>query len=91
MTILLIKSLVVYIYDLMACEFEELAHDEHNYSTWARDIKITLAFRGILPALSLMRIEKRHFWIHTSTKHYSSSRITSTRPKFGISDGEGTS
>jgi hypothetical protein len=35
----------------MACEFEELAHDGHNYPTWALDVKISLAFRGILPAL----------------------------------------
>jgi hypothetical protein len=36
----------------MAREFEELALDEHNYLTRAMDVKISLAFRGILPALS---------------------------------------
>jgi hypothetical protein len=38
MMILLIKSLV--------------ALSGHNYPTWALDVKISLAFRGILPALS---------------------------------------
>jgi hypothetical protein len=33
-------------------EFEELTLDGHNYPTWALDIKISLAFRGILPTLS---------------------------------------
>jgi hypothetical protein len=36
----------------MAHEFEELALDEHNYPIWALDIKISLAFWGVLPALS---------------------------------------
>jgi hypothetical protein len=36
----------------MAHEFEELALDVHNYPTWALDVKISLAFRGILPTLS---------------------------------------
>jgi hypothetical protein len=36
----------------MAHEFEELALDGHNYPTWVLDIKISLAFRGILPTLS---------------------------------------
>jgi hypothetical protein len=36
----------------MAHEFEELALDGHNYPTWALDVKISLAFCGILPALS---------------------------------------
>jgi hypothetical protein len=36
----------------MAHEFEELALDEHNYPTWALNVKISLAFRGILLALS---------------------------------------
>jgi hypothetical protein len=29
----------------MAHEFEEHAHDGHNYSTWAMDVKISLTFR----------------------------------------------
>jgi hypothetical protein len=36
----------------MAHEFEELVLDGHNYSTWSFDVKINLAFRGILPALN---------------------------------------
>jgi hypothetical protein len=36
----------------MAHEFEELALDKHNYPTWVLDVKIRLAFCGILPALS---------------------------------------
>jgi hypothetical protein len=36
----------------MARKFEELALDGHNYSTWALDVKISLAFGGILCALS---------------------------------------
>jgi hypothetical protein len=36
----------------MAHEFEELALDGHNYPTWALDIKISLTFQEILPALS---------------------------------------
>jgi hypothetical protein len=36
----------------MAREFEELALDGHNYLIWALDVKISLASRGILPALS---------------------------------------
>jgi hypothetical protein len=36
----------------MTHEFEELALDSHNYPTWALNVKISLTFRGILPALS---------------------------------------
>jgi hypothetical protein len=36
----------------MAHEFEEHALDGHNYPTWALDVKISLAFYGILPALT---------------------------------------
>jgi hypothetical protein len=36
----------------MAHEFEELILDGHNYPTWALDVKIILAFHGILPVLS---------------------------------------
>jgi hypothetical protein len=32
----------------MAHEFDKLALDEHNYPTWALNVKISLAFRGIL-------------------------------------------
>jgi hypothetical protein len=52
MMILLMKSLFAYMYDSMAHEFEELSLDGHNYPTWALDVKISLAFRGILPRLS---------------------------------------
>jgi hypothetical protein len=36
----------------MAHEFEEIALDGHSYLIWALDVKISLAFRGILPSLS---------------------------------------
>jgi hypothetical protein len=36
----------------MAREFEELVFDGHNYPIWVLDVKISLAFRGILPTLS---------------------------------------
>lgn len=36
----------------MAREFEELALDGHNYPTWAMDVKISLALRGIIHALT---------------------------------------
>jgi hypothetical protein len=36
----------------MTREFEELALDGHNYPTWALDIKISLAFHGILATLT---------------------------------------
>jgi hypothetical protein len=35
----------------MACEFEELVLDGHNYPTWAMDVKISLAFRGMYEAI----------------------------------------
>jgi hypothetical protein len=53
MIILLIKSLVAYMWDSMAHEFKEVALDGHNYPTWFLDIKISLAFHGILLALTL--------------------------------------
>jgi hypothetical protein len=31
----------------MTCEFKELALDGHNYPTWAIDVKISLALRGV--------------------------------------------
>jgi hypothetical protein len=31
----------------MTREFEELALDGHNYPTWAMDLKISLALRGM--------------------------------------------
>ena len=36
----------------MAREFEELALDGHNFPTWALDIKISLAAKGIVAALT---------------------------------------
>jgi hypothetical protein len=36
----------------MACEFEELALDGHNYPTWMLDVNISLVFYGTLSALS---------------------------------------
>jgi hypothetical protein len=35
----------------MAHEFEELVLDGHNYPTFAMDVKIRLAFRGIYEAI----------------------------------------
>jgi hypothetical protein len=35
----------------MAREFEEHALDGHNYSTWAMDVKISLALRGMYEAI----------------------------------------
>jgi hypothetical protein len=51
MMILSIKSLIAYMYDSMAHQFKELALDEHNYLTWALDVKINLPFCGILAAI----------------------------------------
>jgi hypothetical protein len=31
----------------MAHKFEELVLDGHNYPTWAMDVKVSLAFRGM--------------------------------------------
>jgi hypothetical protein len=36
----------------MAHEFDELALDGHNYPTWALDVKISMAFHGIMAALT---------------------------------------
>ena len=36
---------------MTAKEFEELALNGHNYHTWAMDIKISLASRGIARAI----------------------------------------
>jgi hypothetical protein len=35
----------------MTHEFEELALDGHNYPTWAMNVKISLAFRGMYEAI----------------------------------------
>jgi hypothetical protein len=35
----------------MTREFEELALDGHNYLTWAIDVKISLALRGMYEAI----------------------------------------
>jgi hypothetical protein len=36
----------------MAHEFEELILDGHNYSTWAMDVKTSLALRGMYEAIT---------------------------------------
>jgi hypothetical protein len=36
----------------MAHEFDELALDGHNYPTWALNVKISLAFHGIMATLT---------------------------------------
>jgi hypothetical protein len=35
----------------MTREFDELILDGHNYSTWATNVKISLAFRGMYEAI----------------------------------------
>jgi hypothetical protein len=46
----------------MAREFDELVLDEHNYPTWAMDVKISLVFRGIMTALTPpAERERQHF------------------------------
>jgi hypothetical protein len=35
----------------MTHEFKELALDGHNYPTWAMDVKISLALRGVYEAI----------------------------------------
>jgi hypothetical protein len=35
----------------MTCESEKLVLDRHNYPTWAMDVKISLALRGIYETL----------------------------------------
>jgi hypothetical protein len=35
----------------MTHEFEELNLDGHNYPTWAMDVKISLALRGVYEAI----------------------------------------
>ena len=48
-----LKEISCYFYvGSMAREFNELALDGHNYPTWALDVKISLASRGILAALT---------------------------------------
>jgi hypothetical protein len=48
----------------MAHDFEELALDEYNYPTWALAVKISLAFHGILPALS-PHVEREEAFLDT--------------------------
>jgi hypothetical protein len=62
----------------MAREFEELVLDGHNYATWALDVKISLAFREILHALSPPAEREATFLYTYKYKHYSSSGTTST-------------
>jgi hypothetical protein len=38
--------------DMATKELEELTLDEHNYPTWASDIEITFASRGIVDAIA---------------------------------------
>jgi hypothetical protein len=56
----------------MAHEFDELILDGHNYPTWALDV-------GSWLLLLLMQRERQHFWIHTNTRHYTSSGTISTQ------------
>jgi hypothetical protein len=64
----------------MAHEFEKLALDGHNYLILALDVKISLAFHGIMTALTPpaeRERERQYFWIPSSTRHYTSSVTTS--------------
>jgi hypothetical protein len=93
MMILLIKSLVAYMYDSMAHEFDELALDGHNYLTWALDVKISLAFREIMTALT-PPIERERDTISgyiqvPDTIHH--PEPPPPRLKVGICDGGGAS
>jgi hypothetical protein len=48
----------------MAHEFDELALDGHNYPTWALNVKISLAFHGIMATLTPSaerERERQHF------------------------------
>jgi hypothetical protein len=50
----------------MAHEFEEVAFDGHNCPTWALDVKISGAFREILPTLSPLaelKVHVGHVWV----------------------------
>jgi hypothetical protein len=75
----------------MAREFNEHALDGHNYPTWALDIKIRLVFCGMAALTPPAERERQHFWIPSSTRHYSSSATISTRFKVRIYDGGGAS
>jgi hypothetical protein len=48
----------------MTRKFEELALNGHNYPTWAFDVKIRLAFHGILSTLS-PRAEREEAFLDT--------------------------
>jgi hypothetical protein len=52
----------------MVREFGELALNRHNHPTWTLDVKISLAFRGIL--LALNSLEEREYIQVPSTIHY---------------------
>jgi hypothetical protein len=46
----------------MAHEFDELALDGRNYPTWALNVKISLAFHGIMATLTPpAERERQHF------------------------------
>jgi hypothetical protein len=45
----------------MAKEFVELAIDGHNYPTWASDIKINFASRGLLPTAGVVLDEQKKY------------------------------
>jgi hypothetical protein len=54
----------------MAREFEELALDGHNYPTWAMDVKISLAFRGMYEAIVPPAHNSKSCLLHINTMLY---------------------
>jgi hypothetical protein len=54
----------------MTHKFEELALDEHNYPTWAMDVKISLALRRMYEAIVPPTEENKHCLLHNSTMLY---------------------
>jgi hypothetical protein len=47
----ILTQFLLTIVGLMAREFKELVLDEHNYPTWAMNVKISLAFKGMYEAI----------------------------------------
>jgi hypothetical protein len=61
----------------MTHEFEELALYRHNYSTWAMDIKISLAFRCMRQSFHLLT-GSRSCLLYINTMLYILKDITYT-------------
>jgi hypothetical protein len=54
----------------MTREFKELALDGHNYPTWAIDVKISLALRGVCEAILPPEERTVPLLIHSSIMTY---------------------